>query len=239
MAEEVKYVLNVLTVDNPLAEGEEASRFVLQQAGVADFDRVIAEMMAVNPGLERETVEAVVRLEHRVIRQLTLQGMRVNNGLFSAVASPHGPGGTTWDAEANHLGITLTQGAEWRDDLRRATVNVVGPKPRVMYIAGTEDVATRSTGYSGTPGRALNVYGDNLKVGGEGADTGIFLIDSSGSLRRVEEEMVVLNHRRQLTFILPADLPEGEYRLRVVTRYLPGGRTLKSPRVAECRLRVP
>ena len=61
--------------------------------GTADFDRVISEMMAVNPGLERETVEAVVKLEHRTIQRLTLNGMRVSNGLFSAVASPKGPTG--------------------------------------------------------------------------------------------------------------------------------------------------
>ena len=88
MSDEIKYTLNVQSVDNPLTKEEGDKRFILVSNGTADFDRVISEIMAVNPGLERETVEAVIKLEHRIIQRLTLSGMRVSNGLFSAVASP-------------------------------------------------------------------------------------------------------------------------------------------------------
>ena len=77
MSEEIKYTLNVQSVINPLAKEKGETNFVLVSNGTADFDRVISEMMAVNPGLERETIEMVVKLEHRTIQRLTLNGMRV------------------------------------------------------------------------------------------------------------------------------------------------------------------
>ena len=113
MSDEIKYTLNVQSVDNPLTKEVGDKRFVLVSNGTADFDRVISEMMAVNPGLERETVEAVVKLEHRTIQRLTLSGMRVSNGLFSAVASPKGRAGASWDPKVNQLNITIAQGAAW------------------------------------------------------------------------------------------------------------------------------
>ena len=105
--DDIKYTLNVQTVDNPLTEDPKDTRFVLVSNGTADFDRVVSEIMALNPGLERETVEAVIRFEHRVIKRLTLNGMRVSNGLFSAVASPKGRGGSAWDPAVNTLDITI------------------------------------------------------------------------------------------------------------------------------------
>ena len=93
MNDEIKYTLNVQSVDNPLTKEEGDKRFVLVPNGTADFDRVVSEIMSVNPGFERELVEAVIRLEHRTIQRLTLNGMRVSNGLFSAVASPKGRAG--------------------------------------------------------------------------------------------------------------------------------------------------
>ena len=60
MSDEIKYTLNVQSVDNPLTKEVGDKRFVLVSNGTADFDRVISEIMAVNPGLERETVEAVI-----------------------------------------------------------------------------------------------------------------------------------------------------------------------------------
>ena len=116
MSDEIKYTLNVQSVDNPLTKEAGDKRFV------------------VNPGLERETVEAVIKLEHRIIQRLTLSGMRVSNGLFSAVASPKGRAGASWDPAVNQLNITIAQGADWREAIRNTTVNVLGEKAEVMYV---------------------------------------------------------------------------------------------------------
>lgn len=100
--------LKVQSVVNPLVKEGNKRMFKLLESGTANLDKVIDTMMSYNPGLERETIEAVLKLEQRAIMDLTLSGMRVNNGLFSAVASPKGEGGRVWDSNVNRLDISLT-----------------------------------------------------------------------------------------------------------------------------------
>ena len=193
MSEEIKYTLNVQSVINPLAKEKGETNFVLVSNGTADFDRVISEMMAVNPGLERETIEMVVKLEHRIIQKLTMNGMRVSNGLFSAVATPKGKGGSTWDPKVNELNISITQGNSWRDAIRDTTVNVIGYKSDVMYITTITNAATRATNGTATQGRPLKVEGSYLKVVGSDPSVGIYFIDSEGEETQVTEDFWSVN----------------------------------------------
>ena len=239
MSDDIKYTLNVQNVDNPLTTDPGDSRFVLVSNGTADFDRVISEMMSVNPGLERETVEAVVKLEHRTIQRLTLSGMRVSNGLFSAVASPKGRGGSSWDPAVNTLNITIAQGAEWREAIRQTTVKVIGQKSDVMYISNTLNAVTRGDAdapayATATPGRPLTVNGDYLKVVGDDPSVGIFFIDEDGTETRVAPEYWSVNEPKTLSFVVPAGLEDGVYTLRIVSQYMRSvGRLRKTPRTAE------
>ena len=235
MSNEIKYTLNVQSVDNPLTKEVGDKIFVLVSNGTADFDRVVSEIMALNPGLERETVEAVLKFEQRTIMRLTLSGMRVNNGLFSAVASPKGRAGASWDPEVNQLNITIAQGADWREAIRETTVNVLGEKAEVMYVSGTTDAATRATNRTATPGYPFNVEGNYLKLVGDDPEVGIYLVSEEGEETRIDPAMVAVNEPKKLVFIIPATMEAGTYTLRIVTQYS-GGNTAslrKTPRTLE------
>lgn len=240
MSDEIKYTLNVQSVDNPLTKEVGDRRFVLVSNGTADFDRVISEIMAVNPGLERETVEAVIKLEHRIIQRLTLSGMRVSNGLFSAVASPKGRAGASWNPEVNQLNITIAQGADWREAIRNTTVNVLGDKAEVMYISGTTDIATRATDRTATPGYPFTVEGNYLKLVGDDPAVGITIVSEEGTETRVDSGMVAVNEPKKLVFVLPAGLAEGTYTLRIATQYGGSNSNIlrKTPRVVESPLYI-
>ena len=232
--EDIKYTLNVQSVDNPLTKEVGDKRFVLVTNGTADFDRVVSEIMALNPGLERETVEAVIKYEHRTIINLTLNGMRVSNGLFSAVASPKGRAGASWDPKVNQLNITIAQGTEWREAIRQTTVSVLGAKADVMYVSGTTDAATRATDRTATPGYPFTVEGNYLKIVGDDPAVGIYLIDEDGTETRIDLAMVSVNEPKKLVFYLPATMEAGTYTLRVVTQYMGAtSNLLKTPRTVE------
>ena len=238
MSDEIKYTLNVQSVDNPLTKEVGDKRFVLVSNGTADFDRVISEIMAVNPGLERETVEAVVKLEHRTIMRLTLSGMRVSNGLFSAVASPKGRAGASWDPEVNQLNITIAQGTDWREAIRQTTVNVLGEKAEVMYVSGTTDAATRATDRTATPGYPFTVEGNYLKLAGDDPSVGITLVSEDGTETRIDPAMVAVNEPKKLVFMLPSGLEAGTYTLRITTQYGSNGNLVKTPRTVESALYI-
>ena len=218
MSDEIKYTLNVQSVDNPLTKEEGDRKFVL----------------------ERETVEAVIKLEHRIIQRLTLSGMRVSNGLFSAVASPKGRAGASWDPEVNQLNITIAQGVDWREAIRNTTVNVLGEKAEVMYISGTTDIATRATDRTATPGYPFTVEGNYLKLVGDDPAVGITIISEEGTETRVDSGMVAVNEPKKLVFVLPAGLAEGTYTLRIATQYNGSntGTLRKTPRVVESPLYI-
>lgn len=238
MNDDIKYTLNVQSVDNLLTKEVGDKRYVLVPNGTADFDRVISEIMAVNPGLERETVEAVVKLEHRTIIKLTLSGMRVNNGLFSAVASPRGRAGASWDPDVNRLDITIAQGSDWREAIRNTTVNVLGAKADVMYISGTTDAATRATNRTATPGYPFTVEGNYLKLVGDSPEAGLTLIDEDGTETPIDKTMVVVNEPKKLVFILPSTLQAGTYTLRITTLFSGNSTLRKTPRTLESTIYV-
>lgn len=86
---EIKYPLNVQLADSTLTVDNKDDKIaVLVSVGTTDFQRMVSEIMAVNPGLERETVETVMNQENRMVKKLLQTGFRVNTGLYNAVAQP-------------------------------------------------------------------------------------------------------------------------------------------------------
>ena len=87
MANEIKYQINVEIADNTVTKDNPNDKiFVVVSTGSADKERIVQEMHKLNPGLEIETLRLVQDLQNRVMINLIMAGMSVNNGLV--VASP-------------------------------------------------------------------------------------------------------------------------------------------------------
>ena len=136
MADEIKYQINVQIADNTVTKDDPDDKiFNVVSQGTADKERIIAEMMAVNPGLERETLRHVLDLENRVVMKLLLNGMRVNNGLFEAAPQCKGVvRGTAWDPAVNSIYVNFKQGKEMREAIRSTTINVIGEKGSILPL---------------------------------------------------------------------------------------------------------
>ncbi|MCD8184333.1 MAG: DUF4469 domain-containing protein [Bacteroides sp.] len=228
---DIKHVLNAQLADNTVTVDDTDDKiFVLVSAGTADKQRVISEMMARNPGLERVTIEAVVNLEQEVTKDLLLMGYSVNNGLYQAVAQFKDLAkGMAFDPARNSVYVSFTQGKELREAINKTTVNVVGEKGSAMFVAGGTDTATRTEGFNATAGRNFTLTGKNIKMAGTDPAVGITLKDAKGTVTKITEDMWAVNDPKKLTFIIPAGLADGTYTLTVTTQY--GGTSpLKTPR---------
>lgn len=230
---DIKYTLNTQLADNTVTVDDKTDRILtLVSAGSVDKQRIISEIMALNPGLERETVEAVVNLEQRVIQKMVLTGFHVNMGLYQAVAQFTGVvENKTWNPEKNTVYASFTQGADMREAIRQTGINIIGEKSATMYVAGTTDVSTRATNASATAGRNFTVTGSMLKVVGADPSVGITLKSSKGTVTKITEDMWGTNDPSKLMFIIPAGLADGEYTLTITTQYGGNSKTmLKTPK---------
>jgi hypothetical protein len=73
--------------------------------------------------------------------------------------------------------------------------------------------------------------GFGLKNTGDAAGVGLFLKNiETGQVTQIPETSIMENLPAVVSFVVPAHLPEGEYRLSVVSQFSPGSKNLKVPR---------
>lgn len=237
---DIKYTLKAQLTDNTVTQDVKDDKILsLVSSGTADKQRIISEIMALNPGLERETVEAVINLEQRVVQKLLLTGFRVNNGLYSAVAQFTGVvKEMVFDPTRNSVYVSFNQGSELREAIGQVKVDIIGRKDDVMYVAGG-GAATRvptdgSPDFVAIAGRNFTLRGANIKVAGNDPSVGITLTDADGEVTQIDDDMIGVNDPSKIMFIIPTGLADGTYKLTLTTQYGGNSRTfLKKPRSVE------
>ena len=110
-------------------------------------------------------------------------------------------------------------------------MKILGAKGDSAYFIGGEDAATRATDGSATAGRNYRLQGKNIKVAGTDSAVGIVLIDEKGTETKLPMDMIAVNNPSEVLVLLPADLTDGIYKLRLTTQYPSGNRQLKTPHV--------
>ena len=233
MANEIKYQINGQLADNTVTvDNKEDMILVPVSIGSADENRIIAELKAADSGLREETIRHVFDLQKRVIKRMLMTGMSVNTGLYYASVAFRGViENSTWNPAKNSIVVNFNVGADLREAIKATTVGIIGEKGSAMYIGGVQDASTRAQDASATAGRAFTLTGGKLKVVGTDPSVGITLKSSSGKETKVAEDLWVTNDPSKLTFIIPADLADGTYELKVTTQFGSNSKTmLKVPR---------
>lgn len=236
MAEEIIYLFNGQLADNTVTVDDKEDKILVPVSnGSADQARIIAEMKAEDSGLREETIQHVFALRNRVVTRLLLSGVSINDGLCYASASFRGViENSQWNPDKNSITVNFQMGAELREAIKKTRVNIIGEKGAAMYIGGVTDASTRATDASATAGRAFTLTGSKIKVVGTDAAVGITLTSEGGSVTQVTEDLFVVNDPSKVTFIIPAELANGTYTLKLTTQF--GGNTkqlLKAPRSVE------
>lgn len=236
MAEEIKYQINGQLADNTVTtDNKEDMILVPVSIGNADEERIISEMKAEDSGLREETIRHVHDLEKRVVKRLLMSGYSVNAGLYYASTSFRGViEDSAWDAAKNSIVVNFNMGTDLREAIKKTTVNIIGEKGAAMYIGGVTDASTRATDASATAGRAFTLKGSKLKVAGTDESVGITLTSESGTVTRITEDLMVKNNPSEVIFIIPADLANGTYQLKLTTQCSSNSKQLlKTPRSVE------
>ena len=181
----------------------------------------------------------VLKNERMTMKRLLVSGWRINDELFDAMVQARGlTYNGEWDPQVNSLYVNFQQGKELREALKDVEVVVAGKRQKPFYISGCWDQATGRTDFVATAGRCFTLTGKNLKVMGTHPSVGITLTNEAGECIRIAEGCMVGNWPSKVRFIIPEDMPEGEYELRVTTQSSSGTYLLKAPRSVSHSLRV-
>jgi hypothetical protein len=169
---------------------------------------------------------------------LLCDGFEVNLGYFSihprvGGAFDHAAG----EHEAGRHPVTFAFRVRrpMRDLIKHIKVLVEGLADSAGAIDDVTDLATGSVNESITPGGVVTVSGRRLKVQGSDPACGVYLAPEGGGAAAPISLTggLGMNKPSCLAALIPADIPEGPYKLLIRTQFTASGTLLTSPRTIE------
>ncbi len=137
-----------------------------------------------------------------------------------------------WDSSKHSLSVRVTPTADLRASVNAATVDVRGMAEIGTIINSVTDVTSGEINSRLTPGGGVNLTGSKIKITGDNAANGIILTNEANSETTVIAlNAILINDPSKVSFIVPATLPKGDYKLSIATQYSNSGVQLKDPRV--------
>ncbi len=184
--------------------------------------------------IKRETLEDVISRYNRKSASYAVSGWNVDTGLVYMRPVVTGAiYGKRLDPAKNSVYVSVVQGVDIRKEAAQTEVEILGEMPDVMYILQVVNMQIKVADNTLSRGRNVQVEGAYIKVAGEDPSVGVYLVNvDNGAETKLEAEYVVTNEPSKLMLLIPADLAEGAYRLKVVTQFTGASKLLKSPREA-------
>jgi hypothetical protein len=192
--------------------------------------------IAVNQRTEfnRSTFRAVLDILKDVAAAQLVNGAAVTFGLSHyniAVNGIFNGEDTDWDKSKHELSLRITPIEPLRKRLKNTEVQVRGMAGTGSVVNKVYDMLSDAENSRITPGGSVIVSGTRLKIAGDDAENGIYLVQTeTNQIIRIPITAVPVNTPSKLGFIVPATLTPGEYKLSVTTQFSPSGVLLKSPR---------
>jgi hypothetical protein len=137
----------------------------------------------------------------------------------------------TWDPKKNKLVLTTTPSADVREAIKNVVIEVLGMAQSGLFVNTLTDVTTEEVNTCITPGGGVNLSGVKIKIVGDEPGVGLYLDEVNTSAEvTIPKAAILINDPSKITFIVPADLPAGDYKLKIVTQYSTNQVLLKEPR---------
>jgi hypothetical protein len=135
-----------------------------------------------------------------------------------------------WDRNAHSLLLHASATAEARQALKNIEVDVLGMAQSGAFINSVTDVVSGEVNARLTPGGSVNLTGVRIKIAGDAPGVGLHLTEiNTGTVTDIPATSVPVNDPSKIIFVVPADLPAGDYKLSIVTQFSHSA-LLKEPR---------
>jgi len=136
-----------------------------------------------------------------------------------------------WDASKHSLSIRVTPTSELRNAARAAIVDVRGMAEIGTVVNTVTDVSSGEVNSRLTPGGGVNLIGSKIKIVGDNAAIGISLINqATNEVTTIPLKSILVNDPSKISFIVPAALAAGDYKLSLSTQFSSSVQNIKDPR---------
>lgn len=136
-----------------------------------------------------------------------------------------------WDSTQHSLSIRVTPTAELRETVKNATVETRGMAAIGTYINRIEDILSKTENSRLTPGGPVNIIGDKIRIIGDNPENGIKLINqTTQEVTSIPADVTSTNDPSKVSFVVPANLAAGDYKLGISTQYASSSTLLNQPR---------
>jgi len=186
--------------------------------------------------LEYETLLQVLEQGDKIICEQLQKGESVLTGFCQITPKITGSWSSPRDKfnpEVHKHTLDFVSSAEIRSMLKSLGVDVLGVKDGGTFIGLVTDTATGLTDGTITAGDDILIEGDKIMIDPLGEDgLGVFFVNADGETTPVTRRLTQNDAKRVIARV-PADLPSGQYTLRVLTKYTTASILLKDPRVID------
>jgi hypothetical protein len=181
---------------------------------------------------------ATMKAAYEILREIALEelcnGKHVDFGLTYNSLGVEGVfigDHPVWDRENNNLVLTSIAAADVRQALKNIEVEVLGMASSGIFINSLTDVVSGEVNTRITPGGGVKLAGSKIKIAGDAEGVGIHLTEvKTEEVVHIPATSIIDNEPSKITFIVPADLPTGNYKLSITTQFANHAVLLKEAR---------
>ena len=186
--------------------------------------------------LEYETILQVLEQYDKTVCEQLQNGYSILTGFCQMTPKVEGSWAGTkakFNPELHRLSLDIVPSADIRILLKEVGVESMGVKDGGTFIGLVTDTATGITDGGITAGDDILIEGEKIKIDPLGEEgLGVFFVDVNGEVSPVTRRLTQ-NEPQKIIARVPADLPSGQYILRVVTKYTTSSILLREPRIIE------
>lgn len=203
----------------------------VQTAGSYNKEALIEEMLKRGTLLTRTDILAVLNGLEEVVCDIVSSGGTINSPLFNTSFSISGVFDgpiDNFDGNRHKLNVNISKGTKLRATESKVSfekTTVMLPQPQILEV---KDSVSKSINTRLTAGGVVEVFGNNIKVGGDHADCGLWFVPATGEPTKATT--LVQNKPGSIIAVIP-QLPTGSYTLKIITQQSGGGILLKTPRI--------
>lgn len=199
-----------------------------------DEDDLIKMAVKRRTDISPTTMKASLELLKNMAIERLLNGDHVKFGLGFFYLDVKGlflGDNASWDSTKHRLVVKVLPTGEVKVSVKEANVKVRGMATVGTVINTVTDVTTQEVNTVLTRGGGVNLTGSKMRIAGDKDEIGIYLVNNETQDEvLIQMTSVLTNDPSKISFILPHNIEEGEFKIKITTQYSSGNTLLKEPR---------